>query len=142
MSATARGCWHCGEPLPADPPQACVAGVSHPVCCHGCRAAAEWIDTLGLADYYRLRNASPPRAPDRAESAKSAAPFLRPELSRHFVRPLVDGKSEAIVLVEGVHCSACSWLIERTLARLPGVAEVGVNAQARRARIVYDGGTA
>ena len=136
---TARGCWHCGEPLPADPPQARIAGVVHPVCCNGCRAVAEWIDELGLGDYYRLRSASASRAPDPGESASSVAAFLRPELSRHFVRTDADGQSEAIVLVEGIHCSACCWLIERTLGRLPGIAEVGVNAQARRARILYDG---
>jgi Cu2+-exporting ATPase len=138
VSSRADLCWHCGEPLPADPPQARVAGIAHPVCCNGCRAAAEWIDELGLADYYRLRRASPPRAPDRADAAKSAAAFLRPELSRHFVRTLADGNSEAIVLVEGVRCAACCWLIERTLGRVPGVTDIGVNAQARRARIEYD----
>jgi Cu2+-exporting ATPase len=142
MSDPPHGCWHCGEPLPADPPQARVAGLAHPVCCNGCRAAAEWIDTLGLADYYRLRRASAPRALDRADAARSAIAFLRPDLSRHFVCVLPDGHSEAIVLVEGVRCAACGWLIERTLALHPGVAEVGVNVQARRARIVYDGATA
>ena len=134
-----NGCWHCGEPLPANPPQARVAGVAHAVCCNGCRAVAEWIGELGLADYYRLRNGSAARAPDLGDSAKSAAAFQRPELSRHVVRPLADGNSEAIVLIDGVRCAACCWLIERTLGLLPGVVEVGVNAGAQRARIVYDG---
>jgi len=133
------GCWHCGDALPADPPQARVAGVSHAVCCHGCRAVAEWIGELGLADYYRLRSGPAGRTPDLAESAKSAAAFLRPELARHLVRARADGNSEAIVLVEGMRCAACTWLIERTLGQLPGVAEVGVNAGAQRARVVYDG---
>ncbi|HTS23602.1 MAG TPA: heavy metal translocating P-type ATPase metal-binding domain-containing protein [Casimicrobiaceae bacterium] len=132
-------CWHCGEPLPADPPRALVAGVAHPVCCQGCRAVAEWIDELGLADYYRLRRASALRAPDRVDTASTARAVERPELARHFVRTLGDGRSEALVLVEGLRCAACCWLIERTLGRLPGVAEVGMNAQARRARILYDG---
>ena len=55
------------------------------------------------------------------------------------MRPLADGNSEAIVLIDGVRCAACCWLIERTLDLLPGVTEVGVNAGAQRARIVYDG---
>ena len=131
-------CWHCGEPLPPDPPQANVAGTSRPVCCNGCRAVAEWISELGLADYYRLRVGSAGRAPDPGDADRGAAAFLRPGLSRHFVRTLADGNSEAVVLIEGVHCAACCWLIERTLGLLPGVAEVGVNADARRARIVFD----
>jgi len=131
-------CWHCGEPLPPDPPQAEVAGIHHPVCCNGCRSVAEWIAQMGLADYYRLRTGPAGRAPDAAESERSAAAFLRPELSRHFVRTLADGRSEAIVLIDGMHCAACGWLVERTLTLLPGVVEVGVNAAARRARIVFD----
>ena len=100
---------------------------------------AEWIGELGLADYYRLRSGSAVCAPDLGDWAKSAAAFERPELSRHVVRPLADGNSEAIVLIDGVRCAACCWLIERTLGLLPGVTEVGVNAGAQRARIVYDG---
>ena len=134
-----NGCWHCGEPLPANPPQAHVAGMAHAVCCNGCRAVAEWIGELGLADYYRLRSESAVRPPDLGDWAKSAAAFERPELSRHVVRPLADGNSEAIVLIDGVRCAACCWLIERTLDLLPGVTGVSVNAGAQRARIVYDG---
>lgn len=142
MSGMPTGCWHCGEPLPADPPSARVAGAAHPVCCNGCRAVVEWIGDLGLADYYRLRSASVPRTPDPVESAKSAAAFERPDLSRLFVRTRADGKSEVAVLVEGVRCSACCWLIEGTLGRLAGVAEVSVNPGAGRANIVFDGRTA
>ncbi|MCC6193730.1 MAG: heavy metal translocating P-type ATPase, partial [Burkholderiales bacterium] len=133
------GCWHCGEPLPADPPQARVGGVAHPVCCHGCRAVAEWIAELGLADYYRLRSACAAPAPDLAAAQKDAEHFLRPELARHVVRSVAGGRSETVVLIEGLRCAACAWLVERTLYRLAGIAEVGVNASAQRARVVYDG---
>src|SRR5262245_42271288 len=101
MSAAPGGCWHCGEPLPENPPEARIAGAAHPVCCNGCRAAAEWIGELGLADYYRLRRGSAVRAPDPSEAARSSAAFLRPELSRHFVRTLANGNSEAMVLIDG-----------------------------------------
>ena len=133
------GCWHCGEALPANPPQAHVAGMPHAVCCNGCRAVAEWIGELGLASYYRLRSESAVRPPNLGDWAKSAAAFERAELSRHVVRPLADGNSEAIVLIDGVRCAACCWLIERTLDLLPGVTGVSVNAGAQRARIMYDG---
>jgi Cu2+-exporting ATPase len=134
-----NGCWHCGEALPAHPPQARVAGAMHAVCCNGCRAVAEWIGDLGLADYYRLRSGSAVCAPDLGDWAKSAAAIQRPDLARHVVRPLADGNSETIVLIDGIRCAACCWLIERTLGLLPGITEVGVNAGAQRARIVYDG---
>ncbi len=134
MNAPAAACWHCGAPLPADVLTAHVAGVSRPVCCHGCRAAAEWIDGLGLADYYRLRSAPALRP----AAATTEQVWARPELARHAVRTLAGGRSEVCVLVEGLRCSACVWLIERCLGRLPGIARVQVNATAQRARIVFD----
>jgi Cu2+-exporting ATPase len=115
-----------------------VAGISHAVCCHGCRAAAEWIDKLGLADYYRLRSATPPRAPDPQAAQRSAQTWARPELSRHVVRKLDAGHSEALLLVDGIRCAACVWLIERAIGAVAGVESVQVNAAAQRARIVWN----
>ena len=139
MSASATACWHCGESLPAvDVPQAVVAGVAHPVCCHGCRAAAEWIDQLGLADYYRLRSTPARRASGRTDARRDATDWSRPELARHVVHRLDGDRREAVVLVDGLRCAACVWLIERALGALPGVAGVQVNASARRARITWD----
>lgn len=138
MNAAARGCWHCGEPLPAtDAPQAQVAGQLHPVCCHGCRAAAEWIDQLGLADYYRLRTTPAQRAAS-ADDTPSSRAWSRPALQRHVVRDIAGDRSEAVVLIEGLRCAACVWLIERALAALPGLVTVQVNSTARRARIVWE----
>ncbi|MCB2019234.1 MAG: heavy metal translocating P-type ATPase, partial [Burkholderiaceae bacterium] len=138
MNAHAASCWHCGEGLPADAPQAVVAGAAHPVCCQGCRAAAEWIDQLGLGDYYRVRSATAPRAPDLAQAQRSADAWQRPELARHAVRTLATGQSEALLLVDGIRCAACVWLIERALGAVSGVQSVQVNASAQRARIVWD----
>ncbi|HKU85392.1 MAG TPA: heavy metal translocating P-type ATPase [Casimicrobiaceae bacterium] len=137
MSVGAQGCWHCGEPLPlANAPQAVVGGVAHDVCCIGCRAAAEWIDTLGLADYYRLRSA--PAQRPIASTGGSGAALARPEIARQVVRDLGGDRREAVVLVEGIRCSACVWLIERGVGSLDGVASVDVNALAQRARFVFD----
>ena len=129
-------CWHCGEALPTGEQfSATVSGQSHPVCCIGCRAAAEWIDQLGLADYYRLRS-EPALRP--AASPNDAASWQHAELDRHLVRELDGGKQEAIMLIDGVRCAACVWLIERALGVVPGVESVQVNAVARRARVTWE----
>ncbi|TAL81688.1 MAG: heavy metal translocating P-type ATPase [Candidimonas sp.] len=138
MNTPVTTCWHCGEGLPANAPLALVANVEHPVCCQGCRAAAEWISQLGLADYYRLRSAVPPRAPDPTQVQRSADAWQQPELSRHAVRTLASGQCETLLLIEGIRCTACVWLIERALAAVAGVLSVQVNAVAQRARIVWD----
>ncbi|MBS0194963.1 MAG: heavy metal translocating P-type ATPase [Proteobacteria bacterium] len=134
----AMDCWHCGQPLPPDPPRARIAGVEHAVCCHGCRAAAEWIDHLGLADYYRLRSTPALRPSDPASSERSTQAWNRPELARHVVRELAGDRREVLLLIDGIRCAACVWLIERALGAVNGVTTVQVNAAARRARVVFD----
>ncbi|MBS0364207.1 MAG: cadmium-translocating P-type ATPase [Proteobacteria bacterium] len=132
----AERCWHCTEPLPAgDAPRANIGGAARSFCCHGCRNAAEWIEHLGLADYYRLRE-QPAQRP--AAAAVDTADWQRADLTRHVVRSVADGQCEAMLLVDGIHCSACVWLIERAVGAVPGVARVQVNAAARRARIRWD----
>ncbi|MEO7323717.1 MAG: heavy metal translocating P-type ATPase [Dokdonella sp.] len=128
-------CFHCGESVPPDVRlSANVGGDMRPVCCIGCQAAVEWIAGLGLADYYRLREGPAVRA----TSESGYAEWDRPRLARMHVRILGADRSEAVLLVEGLRCAACAWLIERALTSAPGVHEVGVNAVMRRVRIVFD----
>jgi len=138
MMHTAALCWHCGEPLSATVVHASIAGQSRALCCDGCRAAAEWIERLGLADYYRLRT-QPAQKLDAADEPQRAGrlAWQRDEISRHVLRDLGNGRREAMLLIEGVRCAGCVWLIERALQSLPGVASVQVNPMARRARITW-----
>ena len=137
----ARGCWHCGEPLPANAViLAHIAGHSRPMCCQGCRAAAEWIEQLGLGDYYRLRT-QPAQKPDWNTTSRNRDAWQRSELARHVIRDLGAGCRETMLLIEGMRCSACVWLIERALCALPGVVTVQVNAAAQRARITWHDAT-
>ena len=154
-TAASADCWHCGEPMPADGgTSALIAGVDRPMCCGGCRAAALWIEQLGLGDYYRLRDASTARAGSGAgpQAAARAGADRQPfgpvaaddaawsdeALLRHVVRPAGGQHLEVMLLVDGMRCAACVWLIERALGTVAGVVTVQVNATARRARIVFD----
>ncbi|CAN7767556.1 cation-translocating P-type ATPase [Variovorax sp. LjRoot290] len=47
------------------------------------------------------------------------------------------GRWESQVVVEGMHCAACAFTVEATLAQVPGVEKAEVNAATRRARIVW-----
>jgi ATPase, P-type (transporting), HAD superfamily, subfamily IC/heavy metal translocating P-type ATPase len=139
MTIQEGSCWHCGEPLQAGVGiRALVAGQPRPMCCHGCRAAAEWIQHLGLADYYRLRTTpsqtlSGVTSPDNS----GADGWHDAESSRHVIRELGAGLRESLLLIEGMHCAACVWLIERALGAMKGIVSIQVNAVARRARVVW-----
>ncbi|WP_440222067.1 heavy metal translocating P-type ATPase [Dokdonella sp. MW10] len=128
-------CFHCLEPIPAGLDlRARVRGDLHAVCCIGCRAAAEWIAGLGLDDYYRVREAPAPRA----HAVGDYAGWDRPGLARLHVRSRDATHAEVVVLVDGLRCAACAWLIERAIGALDGLHEIGVNTAARRVVLVFD----
>lgn len=104
-----------------------------PTCCSGCAAAVETIHGLGLGDYYSFRGDQLASIPSSAEEL-SLALFDLPEL----VAPFIDirNNEETLTLaLEGVHCAACVWLIERALKELPGVRAVSLNLTTLRVRI-------
>jgi Cu2+-exporting ATPase len=93
------------------------------MCCAGCEAVASAISRQGLADYYRLREAAAGAPPPDPEDL---ALYDDPVVQRAFVRRDAAG-CEALLLVEGMRCPACAWLVERALAARPGASGVGVN---------------
>ncbi|MBS0376366.1 MAG: cadmium-translocating P-type ATPase [Proteobacteria bacterium] len=130
----AAGCFHCGEPLPAAPLlTVLVDGGERRVCCLGCRAAAELIRDAGLGDYYRFRTALAPRpaSEDDVWATYDRAEVQEPLLAR-------DGELCTVnLLIEGLRCAACSWLIGESLGRLPGVVRAAVNPATARAQVAF-----
>jgi Cu2+-exporting ATPase len=139
MPATTQ-CFHCGEPVPADLQLSLrIGGDLRPMCCQGCRAAAEFIRDAGLADYYRFRDAPAPRPESAADDAWVT--YDRQEVQQRLVAR--SGSTSSVnLLLEGLRCSACGWLVERRLERSPGVAGIAVNPATGRARLRWRTGEA
>ncbi|UEX78586.1 heavy metal translocating P-type ATPase [Spiribacter halobius] len=131
------GCYHCGEPLPAGKPRTVVvSGEAQPVCCAGCAAVASLIAGAGLQDFYRFRSAPAPR-PEQAGGEDWSA-WDADAAQSGSVRTRADGAREVVLLLEGLRCAACGWLIEHLLGRAPGVREVSVNPATARALVVWN----
>jgi Cu2+-exporting ATPase len=136
--AAGSACFHCGEPIPAGLRiHARIDGREEPVCCHGCKAVAEFITGAGLDDYYRYRDARAARA-DEPPRADRWSAYDRPELVERLTRPEPNGARSITVLLEGLRCSACSWLADKALHLQSGVLDVSVNPATARARLVWD----
>ncbi|MDJ0852052.1 MAG: heavy metal translocating P-type ATPase [Myxococcota bacterium] len=123
-------CFHCGLPIPRGISFAAeIGGEQRPVCCAGCRAVAELIAGSGLGAYYERRDGYA-RTPEPEDGADQA--FLdEPALQRDFVRSDGDLR-EATLLVDGIRCAACAWLIDRHLGGQPGVESARVGLATRR----------
>ncbi len=133
-------CFHCGLEIPAGAEfSVTIDGVDQPMCCPGCSAVAEAIVAAGHAGFYRVRTAASSSARDLVPGLLRDAEIYDSEpLQRHFVRSLDDAKRETSLILEGITCAACVWLIEQHLAGLPGIEDVHVNYATQRAWVTWD----
>ena len=139
-AAEAASCFHCGLELSAESFPVTIEGVSHATCCRGCQAVAQTIADNGLAAYYRTRSALPPVPQPSTETVQKLRVYDMPEIQQRFVCNAGgrDGEREAALVLEGITCAACVWLIEQRIAMLPGVRSMAVNYSLRRARVRWD----
>ena len=136
-------CFHCGDPVTTgNRYTAVVEGVARSMCCTGCAAVAGAIAAGGYAAYYSRRSVFPEVSASKPLLEGLPAPELydASEWQRNFVRSLEGSTREASLLVEGIHCGACVWLIEGVLSAMPGMLEVEVNVASHRARVRWDEG--
>ena len=124
-------CFHCGLPVgAAERRTRLIAGEWRAFCCPGCDAVAQTIVRQGLGEYYRFRDAPAGRP---AELDPRVDGYDDPAFQASFVRDAPAGTREAALVLDGIRCSACVWLAEQTVRKLPGVAEASVNYATRRA---------
>jgi Cu2+-exporting ATPase len=127
-----------------------IDGSPQPVCCEACEIAAQTIIDKGLLDFYRFRDSSSAMEANsslhhRENDATNADPQLarwtgydRPALQKEFVVVNADGSQTAHLLMLGVRCAACSWLIERGIASIDGVESIAVNPVTTRTDIQWN----
>ena len=129
-------CYHCGEPVPDDPPiLARLQGKDQPMCCIGCKAVAEFIESSGLAAFYTHRekpDADLNLTPEETDWQRFDSDDL---LNRYVFSE--GGQSEATVDIGGMYCSACVWLFDRSLQNLAGINSVDINPSTRRAIVSW-----
>ncbi len=132
-SGAVTPCYHCGEP--SEPGyEAELEGASRAFCCAGCQAVASAISAGGLGEFYRYRD----RYSQKPElDATEFAAFDLEDVQKEFVREVDDGR-EAVLVLGGISCAACAWLIEHHLGQLDGVARVRVNVANHLASITWN----
>lgn len=132
-------CEHCGLE--------CLAPVyedDHVFCCIGCRGVYRLLNDQGLSKYYELkqesvpiRDASPVEVLDTQFSYLDTIEFLQEyTITNSFGQPTME------FYLEGVHCVACLWLIEKLPQYISGVQSATLNLGRSIATITLkDGGS-
>ncbi len=123
-----EGCLHCGLPL--------SSADTDGFCCAGCRAVHRLIRTEGLGRYYKLRGGAGRPVAEAAIEGRD----------RKWLEPLAEqlagasGTCSIALDVQGIHCSACVWLIEELFRRQPHGVRALVNPALGRVDLTVEPG--
>ncbi len=136
-STSPEHCDHCHLPLPpGETITSHINGKDLHFCCYGCKTVCETIYGAGMEGFYRRtldgETLQPPPAIDSQLEV-----YDLDDVQREYVDDLGDIRTIHL-LVEGIHCAACVWLIERRLANEAGVLEANVNLSVKKLRLKWD----
>ncbi|MFA7552684.1 MAG: heavy metal translocating P-type ATPase [Spongiibacteraceae bacterium] len=140
--ASQLDCFHCGLPVMTGE-QFCAEfdGELQYFCCPGCRAVAETIKASGLSSFYQYRSASDSaQIPDFVLSDDDFSAFDEQEFLQRFTQnKKINGVDVSTIqlLLGGIHCAACIWLIEHFLLKLDGVEQVVLSLSEHSARVTW-----
>jgi len=128
--SAAAGCRHCG--LPTEGRGA--------FCCRGCESVFLILNARGLGEYYDLKEGAYCFQPAQAITWKHER---FDHLDGAAVRPRYVGEGgEARFYVEGLHCVACLWLLERLPRLMPGLAACRLDLSQSLLTVTLEPGTA
>lgn len=131
-------CVHCGLPVGRYP-----VGEGPYFCCTGCRVVFQALHTAGFDEtFYRLRGLAPDHSTLRPAST-SLDDLKLFELDtdaflEHQTHPVGDGIRSVDLFLDGVHCAACVWLVERLPYEVAGVLEARLDLPHARLRLHFD----
>lgn len=127
---TTVACDHCGLPAPK-------AEVGPSFCCDGCRGAYALIHEWKLEEFYALREQLGARSSRPSSDREEIALLDNRDVLGESLRVLNDGRCSVVLGVDGVHCAACAWLIERAVPLVNGWDAARVNLPNRSVEIVF-----
>jgi Cu2+-exporting ATPase len=111
-------------------------GAERRFCCFGCQSVCSAIFDAGLQGYYQRTPEGVLLGPP-PEPPKDPEIYDFDEVQQEFATCSGDIR-DIHLLVEGIHCAACVWLIERGLQRVLGVQSANVNLAAKRLHLRWD----
>ena len=130
-------CFHCGLPIPNNSKfEQDIGGLTRQFCCPACQMVCHAIYDANLDGFYQRTLEKTKLAPP-PEAIKDPALYDLDDVQAEFVAEL--GRIREIrLLVEGIHCAACVWLIEKSLAQTIGILDARVNLSSKKLLLRWD----
>jgi len=137
----ASSCYHCGLPVEQENQfTAVINDEKHQFCCFACQTVCQTIYQSGLESFYQKTPEGESIAPP-PEQLNDATSFDSDEVQADYVDALADTRTINL-LVEGIHCAACIWLIEQTLSKHEAVIKAEANLTSKQLRLSWNNASA
>ena len=121
VKAGTPDCFHCGEPVDGSSTfSSVIEGHARPMCCAGCKAVADLIVESGMTHFYSQRTHYAETPPEQLLNLDYDS-YDFSELQTSTSDPSITGTQTVQLLIGGMTCAACSWLVERQALRTIGV---------------------
>ncbi|TNF48777.1 MAG: heavy metal translocating P-type ATPase [Deltaproteobacteria bacterium] len=131
---TADTCIHCKLPIPrGDLVVDEIDGKELHFCCYGCQGVYRIINGAGLGKFYQQRDWHQEGVPDGVFGTA----FDDDLLAGHVVTRN-ETSAEIALIIEGIRCASCVWLLEKLIDKVQGVETVRVNYGTHRAQIRFN----
>ena len=98
-------------------------------CCHGCLGVYELIHRESLDTFYSSRCGWTPGPPEKAKVDPAA---FRESIRESDTTFLLD------MVLSGIRCASCVWLVEKFLMKMDGIVSARVNYATHRLRVEWD----
>jgi Cu2+-exporting ATPase len=128
-------CSHCGLPVARGD---VVDGSQLQFCCYGCRTVYEVLHGAGLSEYYALRERATVERRRANATDRSYEAFDDERFQAMHCRAIDGGLLQVELYLEGVHCAACVWLVERVALVVPGSVQATLDIGRSIVTLVYD----
>ncbi|MGI9534441.1 MAG: heavy metal translocating P-type ATPase metal-binding domain-containing protein, partial [Thermodesulfobacteriota bacterium] len=128
-------CSHCGE---ATDFNNAVFKEDNVYCCNGCYGISNLIYSLGLEEYYNLRNPEKHKYVNYPENNRSSDEFNYLNQD-NFKRLYTTAESPNTIkfYIEGIHCTGCLWLIENLANTTDEIESVELNMSSNIATVKF-----
>jgi P-type Cu2+ transporter len=127
-------CAHCGLDVPASLAR---EGEERQFCCAGCRQVYTLVHEWGFDQYYRLVGQQQAALQPARVTGRTFADFDDQQVQADGTDDAGGERLRTRLYLEGVHCAACVWLVEKLPAVLRGVDEVRLNVSSGVAEITW-----
>jgi P-type Cu2+ transporter len=134
-TATSVDCQHCRLPVPAG---LIDSASEFQFCCSGCKSAYRLINDNGLDDFYSMVSDDAPRPGSVIDRNEHFEEFDREIFVSNFAKHRAGDIFEITLVLDGIHCAACIWLLEKLPQLVPGVIETKLNWARQTIQVSWD----